>query len=122
MAGQRGRTALNRAEEALRRDYESALAADHDLSSTLSDASRIAADARRRLNELGAQIRSLATPQTARTAETPAGAADLRRQLAATLREMEAVVADTAAQSRAKATELQSLSDRYRVLAERSTG
>ena len=96
-----------------------AVAADRALVATIADAHRIAAAARRRLEDIGARVQGLLTEGSELPLDAPLA---VRRALTANLREMETVVAETAAAAAAKTAAFKQLSDAYRAAGPSSTG
>lgn len=121
MSDQRSVAALQQAVRVRQDELAAAVQADHTLSATLADVHRIAAKARRRLEEIGAHVESVPGDRTDAHLDAPGVALATRRRLAANLREIEAVITETAAESAAKAAVLKELCDQYRKLGGSST-
>lgn len=87
--------------------------ADQAFVITLRDAHESALYGRSQLDAIGAEIESAVANQQALVLDTHAGAREFRKFLAAKTRDIQRVVAQTVADSQAKAAGLQSLSTQY---------
>jgi len=105
-----------RAREAvLVRRLGASIQADRAFASTLHEAHRMVLTGRKRLDDIEAEIRSAVAAQRALALDTPAGARQFQRFLAAKARDILQVVDDTAADSAAKAASLRTLGGGYPV-------
>jgi hypothetical protein len=89
--------------------------AEPAVTATVRDASSAAVRGRQRLAAIGAEIESAVANQRALALDTPTGARQCSRFLAAKTQDIQKAVAEAAADSQAKAALLQSLSGHYAI-------
>ncbi len=102
-------------EDALARRLQRSVQADRAFLATVRDTTQVAVQGRRRLDSIEAEIREALAHHRALALDTPAGARQFQRFLTAKTHDIHQVIADTVADSQARAQSVRTLNGGYSV-------